>query len=70
MCLVSGGAYYKYEDGGISVLSPLTWINKAINKIIYANDVSAAWPAIGLNTALAALFLLIAAVTFQRREGL
>ncbi|MFP3673671.1 ABC transporter permease [Bacillus sp. SIMBA_031] len=67
---IIGGAYYKYEGGGISALSPLSWINKAINNIIYANDVSAAWPALGLNTALAVLFLLIAAFTFQRREGL
>ncbi|MBY8911377.1 ABC transporter permease [Bacillus sp. YC2] len=67
---IIGGAYYKYDGGGISALSPLTWINRAINKIIYTNDLSAAWPALGLNLTLAALFLLIAVITFQRREGI
>ena len=65
---IIGGAYYKYEGGGISVLSPLSWINKAINNIIYASDVSAACTR--FKYSIGGTLLLIAAFTFQRREGL
>jgi ABC-2 type transport system permease protein len=66
-----GGAYYKLSDtSGISSLSPLTWANTAITKIIYGNDLAAAIPALSLNIGISAVFLAIAIVSLQRREGL
>ncbi|MFN2744668.1 ABC transporter permease [Bacillus sp. z60-18] len=70
-----GGAYFPVEDvqGALVVikdLSPLTWTNEAIIKIIYTNDLAAGWPAISLNVGLSVLFLLIAVVSMRRREGL
>jgi ABC-2 type transport system permease protein len=66
-----GGAYYKLSDtGGISSLSPLTWANTAITKIIYGNDLLAAIPVISLNIGISAVFLAIAIVSLRRREGL
>ncbi|KYD09138.1 hypothetical protein B4102_2665 [Heyndrickxia sporothermodurans] len=70
-----GGAYFKIENPEgifkfITELSPLTWINRAVTKIIYTNDLSAAIPAISLNIGIAVLFLLIAVISMRRREGL
>jgi ABC-2 type transport system permease protein len=70
-----GGAYFRIGDatGIISIvtnLSPLTWANHAITKIIYANDIGAAFPAIGLNLGIAVLFLAFTIISLQRREGL
>jgi ABC-2 type transport system permease protein len=66
-----GGAYYKLSDkDGISNLSPLTWANTAITKIIYGNDLLAAIPVISLNIGISAVFLAIAIVSLRRREGL
>jgi ABC-2 type transport system permease protein len=70
-----GGAYFKIENPEgifkfITELSPLTWMNTAMTKIIYANDFSAAIPAITINLAGALLFLLVAIISLQRREGL
>lgn len=70
-----GGAYFKIDHatGVLNIimnLSPLTWVNQAINKIIFMNDLGAAFPVIGLNLGIAALFLAIATISFQRREGL
>ncbi|MFB7303057.1 ABC transporter permease [Heyndrickxia sporothermodurans] len=70
-----GGAYFKIENPEgffkfITELSPLTWINRAVTKIIYANDLSAAIPAISLNIGIAILFLLISVISMRRREGL
>jgi ABC-2 type transport system permease protein len=66
-----GGAYYKLSDtSGISSLSPLTWANTAITKIIYGNDLAAAIPAISLNLGISAVFLAIVIVSLQKREGL
>ncbi|MBS2770521.1 ABC transporter permease [Anoxybacillus rupiensis] len=70
-----GGAYFKIEATGpmeklITNLSPLTWVNTALTKIIYLNDVSAGSFAMLLNVGLAALFLLIAGTAFTRQEGL
>jgi ABC-2 type transport system permease protein len=70
-----GGAYFKIDATStiakfITNLSPLTWVNTAITKMIYANDLSASFPAIFLNVGLSALFLLIAGMSFTRREGL
>jgi ABC-2 type transport system permease protein len=70
-----GGAYFKIENptgilNVITHLSPLTWVNQAITKIIYANDLGAAITPIALNLGIAILFLAIAIVSFQRREGL
>ncbi|MGE7694441.1 ABC transporter permease [Lysinibacillus sp. NPDC094177] len=70
-----GGAYFKIEGATgalkfLTDLSPLTWSNQGITKIIYANDLSAATLPITLNLGIALLFLTIAIISFQRREGL
>ena len=70
-----GGAYFKIENPEgifkfITDLSPLTWMNSAMTKIIYANDFAAAIPAISINLIGAFLFLLVAIISLQRREGL
>lgn len=70
-----GGAYFKLGDpsgvlGLITQFSPLTWINTAITKIIYTNDLSAAIPAFAFNIGLSTLFLFITIISLRRREGL
>lgn len=70
-----GGAYFKIENASgilrfVTNLSPLTWANQAITKIIYMNDLGAAIPAISWNMGVAALFLGVAIISFHRREGL
>ncbi|WP_242223799.1 ABC transporter permease [Bacillus cereus group sp. BfR-BA-01380] len=65
-----GGAYFVVEENMITNMSPLTWANTAIMKIIYANDLGAAFPVISLNLGISALFLLIAIIALRRREGL
>jgi ABC-2 type transport system permease protein len=70
-----GGAYFKIENPEgifkfITELSPLTWMNTALTRIIYANDFSAAIPAITINLSGALLFLLVAIISLQRQEGL
>jgi ABC-2 type transport system permease protein len=70
-----GGAYFRIENPEgifkvITELSPLTWMNHGLTKIIYANDFSAAIPAITINLTGALLFLLVAIISLQRREGL
>jgi len=70
-----GGAYFKIDNPEgifklITDLSPLTWMNTALTKIIYANDFAAAIPALSINLTGAFLFLLVAIISLQRREGL
>lgn len=66
-----GGAYFKIVGAAeVTQFSPLTWANDAITKIIYENDITAAIPAISLNLGISVLFLAIAIISFQRREGL
>jgi ABC-2 type transport system permease protein len=70
-----GGAYFKIENptgimNVITHLSPLTWINQAITKIVYTNDLGAAITPIALNIGISILFLAITIVSLQRREGL
>ena len=67
---IFGGAYFVIEENFVTNLSPLTWANTAVMKIIYANDVGAALPVICLNLGISALFLLIAIIALRRREGL
>ncbi len=67
---IFGGAYFVIEENFVTNLSPLTWANTAVMKIIYANDVGAALPVISLNIGISALFLLIAIIALRRREGL
>ncbi|MFD3448279.1 ABC transporter permease [Microbacteriaceae bacterium 4G12] len=67
---IFGGAYFVVEENMITNLSPLTWANTAIMKIIYANEVGAALPVISLNLGISALFLLIPIIALRRREGL
>jgi ABC-2 type transport system permease protein len=70
-----GGAYFKIENPQgifkfITELSPLTWMNTALTKVIYANNLWSAAPAIAINIGGSILFLLIAVISLQRREGL
>lgn len=66
-----GGAYYKIDDAGfISKLSPLSWANKGITKVIYANDLAAVIPSISINIGITFIMLLIAVGFYRRREGL
>ena len=67
---IFGGAYFVVEENVVTNLSPLTWANTAIMKIIYANDIGAALPVISLNLGISAIFLLIAIIALRRREGL
>ena len=64
------GAYFVVEENFVTNLSPLTWANTAVMKIIYANDVGAALPVISLNIGISALFLFISIIALRRREGL
>lgn len=71
-----GGAYFPIDttssSGGImnilTKLSPLTWNNEAINKLIYAGDKIAILPALAFNMAVACLFLIISSVIAGKRE--
>ncbi|QJD86178.1 ABC transporter permease [Cohnella herbarum] len=70
-----GGAYFPFDDshsimGIVMNLSPLHWANDALMNIIYSDNVSAAWPTIGINVAIAAAFLLISALIMRKREAL
>jgi ABC-2 type transport system permease protein len=72
-----GGAYFPVEDrDGSSVfqvlpyISPLHWANTAMMKIIFADDLMAALPTIGLNVGIAAAFLITAALIMRKREAL
>ncbi|GFZ32996.1 ABC transporter permease [Clostridium zeae] len=73
-----GGAYFPIDDidnyGGILKLlvklSPLSWSNEAINKVIYSGNNAAIIPAVVFNMTVACLFLIIASVISGRREAL
>jgi len=70
-----GGSYFKIENPGkwlqaIMDLSPLTWINQAITKIIYNNNLSIAVPVAAANIGAALLILLVSITALQKREGL
>ncbi|MBW7458725.1 ABC transporter permease [Paenibacillus sepulcri] len=71
-----GGAYFPVDDVGggimsfVTELSPIRWANRGLTEIIYSNNLSAAWPVMGLNLGLAVLFLVISATIMKRREGL
>ncbi|WP_238883365.1 ABC transporter permease [Clostridium sp. YIM B02551] len=72
-----GGAYFpitsENSTGILSFLvklSPLSWNNQAINKLIYTADNYAVIPAIVINMAVACLFLVISGVIAGRREAL
>lgn len=72
-----GGAYFPMgtdEDLGLlgyaAGLSPVRWANVAITRIIYNDQVSAAWPVMALNLSLAVVLLAAAAWMMRRKEGL
>lgn len=70
-----GGAYFPFDEsapvmGTVMNLSPIRWANEAIMNLIYSNDILAAWPAIGINVATAAAFLLVSALIMRKREAL
>ncbi|MFU1796619.1 ABC transporter permease [Paenibacillus azoreducens] len=72
-----GGAYFPIgNDSGSGLLSflinlsPIRWANHSLTKVIYSNDVSAAWPVIWINVGFAVLFLGTSIIVMRRREGL
>ncbi|WP_256760646.1 ABC transporter permease [Cohnella sp. WQ 127256] len=70
-----GGAYSPIQDtesfmGFITNLSPIGWANKALMNIIYADDLIAALPVIGVNLAFATTFLVISNVIMRKREAI
>ncbi|RED54964.1 ABC transporter permease [Cohnella lupini] len=72
-----GGAYFPVDQRGgawitqiLPYISPLHWANTALTKIIYADDLMAAWPTIGVNLGIAAAFLITAALIMRKREAL
>lgn len=70
-----GGAYFKIDNPEgflkfVTELSPLTWMNAGITKLIYENDFSAAISSMMINISGAVLFLLVSIIALQRREGL
>lgn len=69
-----GGAYFPIGDTEgiftiLSNLSPLRWTNTALMRIIYADNTAAAWPVIGLNFGISAVFLLLAVILIRKREA-
>ncbi|MFC5402512.1 ABC transporter permease [Cohnella soli] len=70
-----GGAYFPIADtdkglGLLTELSPLRWANRALTRIIFSDDLNAAWPTIGLFAALAAAFLAVSVISIRRKEAL
>ncbi|RLQ96888.1 ABC transporter permease [Falsibacillus albus] len=75
MAAFFGGAYFKIEGAGKMLnffldLSPLTWVNHGITKIIFANNYNDAYHAIALNLGFSLILLIIAVISLKRREGL
>lgn len=69
-----GGAFFPISDtssfmGHIAYLSPLHWANTALINIIYADQLCAALPAIGMNMGVAAAFLLVSILIMRKREA-
>lgn len=69
-----GGAYFPIGDTEgiytiLTNLSPLRWTNTALMQLIYADNTAAAWPVIGLNLGIAAVFLLLAVISIRKREA-
>ncbi|MFC5467370.1 ABC transporter permease [Cohnella suwonensis] len=70
-----GGAYFPIADtdkglGLLTELSPLRWANRALTRIIFSDDLNAAWPTIGLFAASAAAFLAVSVISIRRKEAL
>ncbi|MED4461525.1 ABC transporter permease [Metabacillus fastidiosus] len=71
-----GGAYFPMNasEGGtlnmIATLSPLTWTNEAIKKIIFTDDLTAAVLPISLNLLLAIILLSSTILSINRKEGI
>jgi len=66
-----GGSYMPVENFGKSLLlvanfSPVRWVNKAIFAVIYSNDYSSVAKAISINLCLAAIFVVIASLSFRK----
>ncbi|TCZ76620.1 ABC transporter permease [Paenibacillus albiflavus] len=69
-----GGAYFPISDGEgimdiLANLSPIRWANSSLTKLIYADDVAAAWSTIGLNVGIAAIFLIFAIFCIRKQEA-
>ncbi|WLV24557.1 ABC transporter permease [Aciduricibacillus chroicocephali] len=70
-----GGAYFKIDhpEGLLKTLvnlSPLTWENEGIMRLIYTGDQIFIVKVMAMNIGVALLFLLVSLVTLRRREGL
>ncbi|WEG11055.1 ABC transporter permease [Pullulanibacillus sp. KACC 23026] len=70
-----GGAYFQLNGidgilGFVSHLSPINWTISAINQLIYTHNMIPAVHTILLNICISLLFLILASVSLQRREGL
>ncbi|THF73954.1 ABC transporter permease [Cohnella fermenti] len=70
-----GGAYFPLSGMTgwwvwVAKLSPLYWINNALARIIYSDDVQAMWPTLLLNVILSVLFLSLCAAFMRKKEAL
>ena len=66
---IFGGAYFVIEENFVTNLSPLTWANTAVMKIIYANDVGAKTTSHFFKPWNFSTLLLIAIIALRRRRG-
>lgn len=68
-----GGGYVPLEVLGktmqrLSIISPVRWTNQALLRLIYDKDLSTAFIAIGINLALALVFILLASLVYTRED--
>jgi ABC-2 type transport system permease protein len=69
-----GGGYTPLNIMGnffikISIISPVRWINRAIFRVIYADDLSLIPVAILLNLALAAVFIAVSSLLYKKEAA-
>ncbi len=69
-----GGGYVPLDTmgpafAGISNISPVKWINSALFRVLYDNDYSHVAISLGINLAIAAVFVLLSAVLSGKGNG-
>ena len=69
-----GGGYVPLDTmgpafAGISNISPVKWINSALFRVLYDNDYSHVAISLGVNLAIAAVFVLLSAVLSGKGNG-